>query len=86
MAASYLNALGLFELITTTSKDYERLALELSKNPERLALLKQKLADKIKSGKFFDNTLQTQYIESGYQQAYQRYFNGDNPSPIYISE
>ena len=86
MAASYLNALGLFELITTTSKDYERLALELSKNPERLALLKQKLADKIKSAKLFDNTLQTQYIESGYQQAYQRYFNGDNPSPIYISE
>ena len=86
MAASYLNALGLFELITTTSKDYERLAFELSKNPERLALLKQKLADKIKSGKLFDNTLQTQYIESGYQQAYQRYFNGDNPSPIYISE
>ena len=86
MAAANLNALGLFELITTTSKDYERLALELSKNPERLALLKQKLADKIKSGKFFDNTLQTQYIESGYQQAYQRYFNGDNPSPIYISE
>ena len=86
MAACYLNALGLFELITTTSKDYERLAFELSKNPERLALLKQKLADKIKSGKLFDNTLQTQYIESGYQQAYQRYFNGDNPSPIYISE
>ena len=86
MAASYLNALGLFELITTTSKDYERLAFELSKNPERLALLKQKLADKIKSGKLFDNTLQTQYIESGYQQAYQRYFNGENPSPIYISE
>ena len=86
MAASYLNALGLFELITTTSKDYERLAFELSKNPERLALLKQKLADEIKSGKLFDNTLQTQYIESGYQQAYQRYFNGDNPSPIYISE
>ena len=86
MAACYLNALGLSELITTTSKDYERLAFELSKNPERLALLKQKLADKIKSGKLFDNTLQTQYIESGYQQAYQRYFNGDNPSPIYISE
>jgi predicted O-linked N-acetylglucosamine transferase (SPINDLY family) len=86
MAASYLNPLGLFELITTTSKDYERLAFELSKNPERLALLKQKLADKIKSGKLFDNTLQTQYIESGYQQAYHRYFNGDNPSPIYISE
>ena len=86
MAACYLNALGLSELMTTTSKDYERLAFELSKNPERLALLKQKLADKIKSGKLFDNTLQTQYIESGYQQAYQRYFNGDNPSPIYISE
>ena len=86
MAASYLNALGLFELITTTSKDYERLAFELSKNPERLALLKQKLADEIKSEKLFDNTILTQYIESGYQQAYQRYFNGKNPSPIYIAE
>ena len=44
VAASLLTAIGLPELITTTSQEYEALAIELAKNPEKLAALKEKLA------------------------------------------
>jgi protein O-GlcNAc transferase len=86
MAASYLNSLGLSELITTTNEAYEKLAFDLSTNPERLTLLKQKLGHALQTTPLFDNALQTQYLENGYQQAYQRYFNGETPAPILVPE
>jgi protein O-GlcNAc transferase len=86
MAASYLNVLGLSELITTTHDAYEKLAFHLSTNPERLALLKQKLADALLTTPLFDNALQTKYLENGYQQAYQRYFDDQSPTSILVPE
>lgn len=84
MAASYLNSIDLPELITTTAEEYEKLALSLSKNSERLILLKQKLADAVRSSPLFNNSLQTKYIEKGYQQAYQRYFDNKPPEAIFV--
>jgi protein O-GlcNAc transferase len=84
MAASYLNVLGLSELITTTHEAYEKLALNLSTNPERMALLKQTLADALLTTPLFDNALQTKYLENGYQQAYQRYFDDKLPKAIFV--
>jgi protein O-GlcNAc transferase len=86
MASSYLNSLGLPELITTTDEAYEKLAFHLSTNPERLALLKQKLGDALLTTPLFDNVLQTKYLENGYQQAYQRYFDDQSPTPIFVPE
>jgi protein O-GlcNAc transferase len=86
MAASYLNVLGLSELITTTAKAYEKLAFDLSTNPERLTLLKQKLGHALQTTPLFDNALQTQYLENGYQQAYQRYFDDQPPGAIFVPE
>ena len=84
MAASYLNSIDLPELITTTADEYEKLALSLSKNSERLILLKQKLADAVRSSPLFNNSLQTKYLEKGYQQAYQRYFDNKPPEAIFV--
>jgi protein O-GlcNAc transferase len=86
MAASYLNSLSLPELITTTHEAYEKLAIELSTNPERLALLKQTLANALLTTPLFDNALQTKYLENGYQQAYQRYFDDKLPEAIFVPE
>jgi protein O-GlcNAc transferase len=86
MAASYLNSLSLPELITTTHEAYEKLAIELSTNPERLALLKQTLANALLTTPLFDNALQTKYLENGYQQAYQRYFDDQLPDAIFVPE
>ena len=41
MAASVLHAVGLPELITTSPKEYESLAIELATNPERLKKIKK---------------------------------------------
>jgi protein O-GlcNAc transferase len=86
MAASYLNVLGLSELITTKHETYEKIAFHLSTNPERLALLKQKLGDALLTSPLFDNALQTKYLENGYQQAYQRYFDDQLPDAIFVPE
>jgi protein O-GlcNAc transferase len=86
MAASYLNSLGLSELITTTGAAYETLALELSKNPQRLALLKHTLGAACQTAPLFDSALQTKYLENGYQQAYQRYFDDQLPDAIFVPE
>jgi protein O-GlcNAc transferase len=85
MAASYLNVLGLSELITTTDEAYEKMAMELSTNPAHLLLLKQELGDALQTTPLFDNTLQTRYLENGYQQAYQRYFDEKLPEAIFCT-
>jgi predicted O-linked N-acetylglucosamine transferase (SPINDLY family) len=86
MAASLLRPLGLAELITTTDEDYERLALELSTNPKRLAALKQKLVDNLRSAPACDDELFAKHLENGYQQAYQQYFDGKMPEAIFVLE
>jgi protein O-GlcNAc transferase len=86
MAASYLNVLGLSELITTTDESYEKLAFDLSTNPERLKILKQKLGDALRTTPLFNNALQTKCLENGYQQAYQRYFDDQLPDAIFVPE
>ena len=84
MAGSLLASVGLPELITTTEREYEELALKLATNPERLAAIKRKLACNRSSKPLFDTELFTKHLEDGYQQAYQQYFEGDNPENIYV--
>jgi len=76
VAASLLTAIGLPELITTTQADYEALAIELASNPERLAEIKQKLANNRLSTPLFDTPLFTKNLEKAYIQMYDRYLAG----------
>jgi protein O-GlcNAc transferase len=85
-AASLLTAVGLTELITETERDYEALILHFATNPERLAKICQKLADNRLSTPLFDTELFTKHLENGYQQAYQRYFDGKLPEAIFVPE
>jgi predicted O-linked N-acetylglucosamine transferase (SPINDLY family) len=84
MAATYLSALGLPELITKTDKDYKNMALELSQNSEKLSLLKKRLADTLKTSPLCNTELFTRHLEDGYIRAYKEYFIGNNPNPILI--
>ena len=83
-AASLLTAVGLPELITQTEKDYETLILQLANHPEQLTQIRQKLMDNRLSTPLFDTELYTKYLEEGYQQAYQRYFDGKLPKAIFV--
>ena len=86
VAGSLLTAIGLPELITETEQEYEALILDLATNPERLASLKEKLAVNRLSKPLFDTELFTKHLEDGYQQAYQRYFEGLEPDTITVRD
>jgi predicted O-linked N-acetylglucosamine transferase (SPINDLY family) len=84
VVASVLNAIGLPELVTTTLEDYERLAIELATNPEKLTRIKRKLADNRLTTPLFDTKLFTKHIESAYTAMYERHQAGLAPDHINI--
>jgi predicted O-linked N-acetylglucosamine transferase (SPINDLY family) len=66
VAASLLHAIGLPELITTSLADYEQRALELVRDPQQLAAIRQKLARNRDSAALFDTASFTRGLESVY--------------------
>ena len=86
VSGSLLTAIDLTELITETVEDYEALILDLSTNPERLSIIRQKLADNRLSKPLFNTELYTKHLEDAYQQVYQRYFEEKEPKVIYVSK
>jgi len=85
VASSVLHAVGLPELITETPENYESLAIELANNPEKIESLKARLAGNRATCPLFNTALFTQHIESAYQVAYDRYYEGLAPDHIYVS-
>jgi predicted O-linked N-acetylglucosamine transferase (SPINDLY family) len=86
MAASLLTAAGLPELITADRPHYERLAIELATDPQRLAHLKQKLADNRPRCPLFDTAATTRNIEALYRQMYDRLLAGLPPQHLFCSD
>ncbi len=86
VAASLLCAIGLPELVTHSAEDYERLALELARDSQKLAALKTKLAGLKHDAPLFDTERFTRNLEDAYAQAYQRYFDGKAPAHITVSD
>jgi predicted O-linked N-acetylglucosamine transferase (SPINDLY family) len=84
MAASLLNAIGLPELITNTQAEYEALAIELAKNPKKLADIKLKLAKNRLTTPLFDTPLFTKNLETAYSEMYERYQTDLEPDRIAI--
>jgi protein O-GlcNAc transferase len=84
VAGSLLTAIDLPELITVSENEYEQLALDLALNPERLAVLKAKLAGNRLTTPLFNTGLFARHIEEAYQQVYQKYFDGEPPDSILI--
>ncbi len=85
VAASLLNAIGLPELITHTQKEYEALAIELAKNPQKLLLIRQKLSDNRLTTPLFNTPLFTKNLEAAYIKMYERYQAGLKVEHIFIS-
>jgi len=83
-AASILSALNLPELITTNSEEYELLAIELAKNPDKLRVIKEKLNSNLSTAPLFDTKLFTKSLESAYTQMYEKHHQGLEPDHIYV--
>ena len=86
VAASLLTAVGLSELITKSEQEYESLIIDLANDAEHLEQIQQTLMDNRLTKPLFDSVLYTKHLENGYQQAYQRYFNGQPPDDIFVHE
>ena len=67
VAASLLTALEVPELVTENEKDFEALALRLAREPQSLAALRVKLADKRRTAPLFDTVQTTRAIEAAYR-------------------
>nr|AAR37916.1 TPR domain protein [uncultured marine bacterium 560] len=84
MAASVINAVNLPELITSTQKEYESLAIELATHPEQLKIIKEKLIKNLPTAPLYDTPLFTQHLESAYRTMYDRYHQRLELDHIYM--
>jgi predicted O-linked N-acetylglucosamine transferase (SPINDLY family) len=82
VAASLLNALDLNELVTTSQKEYESLAIELAASPEKLISIKERLKLHLLSKPLFNSRLFTRDIESIYLRMMERHWAGLAPDHI----
>jgi predicted O-linked N-acetylglucosamine transferase (SPINDLY family) len=79
VAGSLLNAVGLPELITNTSEEYEALALELARDRDALATIKSKLARNRSTHPLFDTDRMRRHVEAAYSTMWQGYQRGEPP-------
>jgi len=73
VSASLLNAIDLPELVTSSVKEYEDLAVELAKNPKKLQEIKNKLINNRNTKPLFNTQIFTRNIEKAYSLMYERY-------------
>jgi len=82
VAASLLNAVNLPEMITTSQEEYESLAIQLAKNPKKLKLIKEKLANNLKTCPLYNTPLFTKNLEAAFFKMFERYHNELDPDNI----
>ena len=84
VAASLLNAAGLPELIAPSLDEYEALALELARDPQRLAAFRQRLIANRQTVPLFDTPAFTSHIEAAYTRMWQLHRDGKAPETFHI--
>ncbi len=85
MSASALNCLGLDELIANDLDGYERIAVELAKDTERLETIRLKLKRQRVTAPLFNTALFTQHVESAYHIMWRRFANGLPPTSFSVN-
>ena len=83
-AGSILTSINLPELITSSLEDYEALAIELATNPDKLKIIKDKLAANLSTAPLYDTPLFTKNLETAYTEMYDRHHKGLEPDHIYV--
>jgi predicted O-linked N-acetylglucosamine transferase (SPINDLY family) len=84
VAASLLRAVGLPELITNTAQEYEQLAIDLAREPERLRALRDRLKANRNTAPLFDTPAYTRHLEAAYIAMYWRRTAGLAPDHLSI--
>ena len=84
VAGSLLATIEMPNLTTETKNAYEQLALYLAQNPIRVSELWKEILCKKITSPLFNTNLYTRHLEVGYQEAYNRYFDGLLPDEITV--
>jgi protein O-GlcNAc transferase len=79
MAGSLLRAVGLPELITYTLEDYERVALDLARDPDKLRPLRARLAANRDTSPLFNTGQYCRHLEAAYQELHAKRTRGEQP-------
>jgi protein O-GlcNAc transferase len=85
VAASVLNGAGLPELVTASLLEYENVALELARNPARLARIRQKMSDNRTNCALFDTARFTHNLEAAYRVMWKRSREGLRPATFSVT-
>lgn len=80
MGRSLLEALELPELIADSPQDYEERAVQLAKDPPRLARLRQQLVERRGTARLFDTVRHTRSLEAAYHRLWARHAAGLPPA------
>ena len=85
VGASLLNAIELPELVTASASEYEKLAVDLARNPAALADLKARLAANRLTMPLFDTARFTRHLEAAYAAMMERHRAGQPPDHVHVS-
>jgi predicted O-linked N-acetylglucosamine transferase (SPINDLY family) len=85
VGASLLNAVGLPELITTSSEEYAARALELARDPAQLSALRARLAINRRTQPLFDTTRFCRHLEAAYSGMWDRHKQAIAPESFEVS-
>jgi protein O-GlcNAc transferase len=85
VAASLLTAIELHELIVQTAEQFESLAIELAKAPEKLSQIRERLARNRAIAPLFDTKRFTRHLESAYVTMVEHSRAGLPPQPIEVA-
>ena len=84
VAASLLNNVTLPELITTSLKEYESLAIELATNPNKLKNIKDRLISNVITAPLYNTKLFTKNLESAFTIMHEKHQKGLECDYIYV--
>jgi protein O-GlcNAc transferase len=85
VCSSLLATVDLKELITNSYKEYENLAINIAKNPQKLQSIKENLRTNINNSPLFKTKFYTENLEKAYINIYERHNNNLKPENIYIN-
>jgi predicted O-linked N-acetylglucosamine transferase (SPINDLY family) len=86
VGASLVSAVGMPELIAPDLREYERLAVEVARDPDRLRGLRHKLAVHRAEFPLFDTARFVRNLERGYRKVWEVYCAGSAPRTIVVDD
>ena len=85
MAGSLLRAIGLPELITVNATEYERRAIELARDRDQLAEIRNKLAANRATHPLFNTERYCRHLEAAYRHMCSRVQRGEPPASFTVT-